>query len=86
MPQDRLEFVPLIHGLSEASSDATSSQLNRLPDSSTHLLSFNEPDGTRDSGGSNIEPEDAAKSYIEHIVPLREGNRKWKISHPSTTG
>ncbi|KAL1594359.1 hypothetical protein SLS60_010119 [Paraconiothyrium brasiliense] len=86
VPSTNLEFAPLIHGLDEASSDSISQQLSNLPDSSTHLLAFNEPDGTTESGGSSISPEDAAKSYIDHIVPFRSGKRKWKISHPSVTG
>lgn len=35
------------------------------------------------------EPDDAAKAYIEYVVPFRSGKsggREWKISHPSTTG
>jgi hypothetical protein len=76
----------LIHGLDEASSSSISSAINALPSSSTHLLSFNEPDGTTDSGGSSISPEDAARSYIDHIAPYQAGDRKWSISHPSTTG
>jgi hypothetical protein len=86
VPSDNLEFVPLIHGVDGAESPDTASALNRLPSSSTHLLTFNEPDGTTDSGGSSISPEDAARAYIDHIVPLRDGERKWAISHPSTTG
>lgn len=86
VPSDNLEFVPLIHGLDEAESSQISRQINSLPSSSTHLLSFNEPDGTTSSGGSSISPEDAAQSYIDHIVPYRDGDRKWNISHPSTTG
>ena len=81
-----IEFTPLIHGLDEASSEQISRQLSNLPSSSTHLLAFNEPDGSTESGGSSISPEDAARSYIDHIVPFREGDRKWKISHPSVTG
>ncbi|PVH95833.1 glycoside hydrolase family 128 protein [Periconia macrospinosa] len=86
VPSQNLEFVPLIHGVDGASDPQTARQIDSLPQSSTHLLSFNEPDGTTGSGGSAIEPDDAAKAYIEHIVPLRERGRKWKISHPSTTG
>ncbi|KAH7109612.1 glycosyl hydrolase catalytic core-domain-containing protein [Dendryphion nanum] len=88
IPQNSpLEFVPLIHGLDGARSSRTSEVINSLPSSSQHILSFNEPDGTTDSGGSSIKPEDAARAYIDHIVPYRNGNgRKWKISHPSTTG
>jgi hypothetical protein len=86
VPSNNLEFVPLIHGIDDARSSQTSSALNHLPSSSTHLLTFNEPDGTKDSGGSSISPEDAARAYIDHIVPYRDGDRKWSISHPSTTG
>ena len=80
------EFMPLMHGLTEAQSSQTSSAINSLPSSSQHLLSFNEPDGTASSGGSAISPEDAAKAYIKYIVPYQSGKRKWYISHPATTG
>ncbi|KAF2683719.1 glycoside hydrolase family 128 protein [Lentithecium fluviatile CBS 122367] len=88
VPSENLEFIPLIHGVDDAELSQTSSAINGLPSSSTHLLTFNEPDGTTDSGGSSISPEDAARAYIDHIVPLRDGDegRKWAISHPSTTG
>ncbi|TDZ38454.1 Alkali-sensitive linkage protein 1 [Colletotrichum spinosum] len=80
-------FVPLIHGVDDASDSQLASRLNALPDSSTRILAFNEPDGTTGSGGSSIEPDDAAKAYIEHIVPLRDADsRSWKISHPVVTG
>ncbi|RBR14183.1 hypothetical protein FVER53590_07687 [Fusarium verticillioides] len=81
-----LPFVPLIHGLDDASDSELESRLNGLPESSTHLLTFNEPDGETDTGGSAISAKDAARAYIEHIVPLRKANRKWSISHPSVTG
>ncbi|KAF2874036.1 glycosyl hydrolase catalytic core-domain-containing protein [Massariosphaeria phaeospora] len=86
IPSDDLEFIPLIHGIDGAEDQQTADAINRLPSSSRHILSFNEPDGTRDSGGSNIEPEDAARAYNDHIAPYRNGERKWLISHPSTTG
>ena len=83
---DSLPFIPLIHGLDDASDSELSNRLNGLPDSSTHLLTFNEPDGEKDTGGSSISPKDAAKAYIENIVPLRDAKREWSISHPSVTG
>lgn len=89
IPRNDLEFVPLIHGIDGAESSQTARVISSLPENSRHLLTFNEPDGTTDSGGSAIEPEDAARAYIEHIVPYREGkkgNREWLISHPSSTG
>jgi len=89
IPSDSLEFVPMIHGLDATSDSRTENVIRNLPPSSTHLLSFNEPDGTTSSGGSSISPEDAAKAYIDYVVPFRDGRsggRNWKISHPSTTG
>ncbi|KAL4727059.1 hypothetical protein ACLX1H_005959 [Fusarium chlamydosporum] len=81
-----LPFVPLIHGLDDASDSGLKDRLNNLPDSSTHLLTFNEPDGETDTGGSSISPKDAAKAYIKNVVPFRDAKRKWSISHPSVTG
>jgi hypothetical protein len=87
IPSSELEFAPLIHGIDGAEDSATKNAINSLPSSSQHLLSFNEPDGEKDTGGSSISPEDAAKAYIDHIAPYRSGNsRNWKISHPSVTG
>ncbi|ORY60751.1 glycosyl hydrolase catalytic core-domain-containing protein [Pseudomassariella vexata] len=84
---DSISFVPLIHGLDDASSDDLATNLDSLPVSSTHLLTFNEPDGTTGSGGSSISPKDAAQSYIDNVVPLRSGDgRTWNISHPVVTG
>lgn len=82
-----LPFVPLLHGLDDASSDDVMGVIADLPASSTHLLTFNEPDGTTSSGGSSISASDAAKAYINDIAPLRTGGpRTWNISHPSVTG
>ncbi|POS70661.1 hypothetical protein DHEL01_v210945 [Diaporthe helianthi] len=82
-----LKFVPLIHGVDDASSPDVQGAISSLPASSTHLLTFNEPDGTTSSGGSAISPSDAAQAYIDNIVPLRtSSSRSWKISHPSVTG
>ncbi|KAM0279714.1 hypothetical protein ACHAQH_004405 [Verticillium albo-atrum] len=87
---DSVAFLPLLHGLDAASDDELLSILGRLPASSTHLLTFNEPDHDIPSGGSDISPEDAAEAYLEYVVPLREGtsdsSRTWNISHPVVTG
>ncbi|KAK0383137.1 hypothetical protein NLU13_9050 [Sarocladium strictum] len=82
-------FFPLLHGIDAAEDSELHSILDRAPESSTHILTFNEPDHGTDDGGSDISPEDAAKAYIEYIVPLRkgkDGGRTWNISHPSVTG
>ncbi|KAF1844411.1 glycoside hydrolase family 128 protein [Cucurbitaria berberidis CBS 394.84] len=86
---DKLEFVPMIHGIDATQDSRTEAVIKDTPQSSTHLLSFNEPDGTKGSGGSTISAKDAAKAYIDYVVPFQEGKkggRKWKISHPVTTG
>ncbi|KAH7322651.1 glycosyl hydrolase catalytic core-domain-containing protein [Stachybotrys elegans] len=80
-------FVPMVHGLDDATGDELHERLDALPRSSTHLLTFNEPDGETHTGGSSVSPEDAAEAYIEHIVPLRDAeDRRWVISHPVVTG
>ncbi|TGJ84587.1 hypothetical protein E0Z10_g4176 [Xylaria hypoxylon] len=79
--ESRIEFVPALPGIDNL--DDNLDALNRVPSSSKHLFTFNEPDGSTDSGGSNISPDDAAKAYIEKIVPLRD---RFQISHPSVTG
>lgn len=80
-----LMFIPQIHGIDDIAANVA--QVNNLAANTTHLFTFNEPDGTTDSGGSSISPEDAAKTYIENILPLRKANGgRFLISHPATTG
>ncbi|CAN8097100.1 unnamed protein product [Discula destructiva] len=82
-----LPFLPLIHGLDDAASAAVMDTIANLPSTSTHILTFNEPDGTTSSGGSAIAPADAARAYLNDIAPLRSADaRNWSISHPATTG
>ncbi|KAI1845863.1 hypothetical protein JX265_011242 [Neoarthrinium moseri] len=78
---DTIEFVPTIHNNTKVDEDLES--LKSLPASSKHLFTFNEPDGTFETGGSDLTPQVAARVYIEKIVPLRN---RFQISHPSTTG
>ncbi|KAL2060393.1 hypothetical protein VTL71DRAFT_9788 [Oculimacula yallundae] len=80
-----LTFVPQIHGLENL--EANIAQAKTLPSSSTHLMTFNEPDGTTSSGGTSMSADDAAKAYIDSILPLRKANGgRFLISHPATTG
>ncbi|CAJ2508997.1 Uu.00g140230.m01.CDS01 [Anthostomella pinea] len=79
--ESSMEFVPALPGIDNLDNDIQA--LNNLPDSSKHLFTFNEPDGTTSSGGSSISPGDAAKAYIEQVVPLRH---RFQISHPAVTG
>uniref|UniRef100_A0A8H7MYP3 Asl1-like glycosyl hydrolase catalytic domain-containing protein n=1 Tax=Bionectria ochroleuca TaxID=29856 RepID=A0A8H7MYP3_BIOOC len=79
-------FIPLIHSLETLKENNIWSALDGLPSSSEYMLTFNEPDEAEENGGSYISPEDAAKAYIEDIVPHRNSSRSWQISHPVVTG
>ncbi|CAG9981120.1 unnamed protein product [Clonostachys byssicola] len=79
-------FIPLIHSLETLKENNIWSSLDGLPSSSEYMLTFNEPDEAEENGGSYISPEDAAKAYIEDIVPHRNSSRGWQISHPVVTG
>lgn len=35
-------------------------------------MTYNEPDGSSSTGGSNVAPEDAAKNWIAQVEPLRK--------------
>lgn len=76
-----IEFVPTLKSIANITTNLTA--LANLPASSTHLFTFNEPDGTIDTGGSDMSPVEAAQAYIQYVVPLRS---RYKISHPVTTG
>lgn len=85
-------FVPMIHGPnnSEDAVDRIHAFFDRsaaLGDNTmTHVLTFNEPDGDADSGGSDSSPHDAAEVYLETIAPLRDDPYNLKVSVPATTG
>lgn len=83
LPGDHaLEFVPMIHGTNNVDNDV--SAIKSL--SNVHsVLVFNEPDGSTESGGSDISPSDAAEAFINTISPLRD-NQGLKLSLPATTG
>lgn len=49
-----------------------------------YVLSYNEPDGTTATGGSNISPSAAAKTWIEQLEPLRKLGVR--VGAPAVTG
>ena len=50
----------------------------------THVLTFNEPDGTVATGGSAIPPSQAASIWIREVEPLRKMGIK--TGAPAVTG
>ncbi|EED20769.1 conserved hypothetical protein [Talaromyces stipitatus ATCC 10500] len=83
--QAEFEFVPMLWG--SANSSAFASEIRSQMTAGrniTHILTFNEPDGSASTGGSEISPADAASIWIKDIEPLR--NESIKIGAPSVTG
>lgn len=78
------DFVPMIHGASDVEKAVPSIQ--NMAKDITYVLTFNEPDGSTESGGSNVKPEEAAKIYLDTIAPLRKDPYNLKLSMPATTG
>ncbi|KAI8626551.1 glycoside hydrolase family 128 protein [Xylariaceae sp. FL1651] len=83
--QTNFEFVPMLWG----SIDDTSflDTVNNLIDGGrnvSHVLSFNEPDGPTQYGGSNILPSKAAQVWVDNIAPLSE--KGVKVGLPACTG
>jgi Glycosyl hydrolase catalytic core len=68
-----LQFVPMLWG-TPSSSGSFYNTVKSLKDGGmniTHVLGFNEPDGTSSQGGSNIAPDKAAALWIKEIEPLK---------------
>ena len=94
------QFAPMVHGASDAAAsvDTIKSILNgdagvsiANSDSEpgnriTHVLTFNEPDGDTNSGGSDSSPWNAAQVYLDTIAPLRQDPWNLKVGLPATTG
>lgn len=81
-------FVPMLWGAPASTSDTTfldgvTSMIN-AGKNITYVLSFNEPDGSTDTGGSNVSPDLAAQTWIREIEPLRKLGVK--CGAPAVTG
>ena len=86
--QAEFEFVPMLWGAPTSTSDNTFltgvKQLISDGTNISHVLTFNEPDGTASSGGSNVDPTTAATTWIREIEPLRKLGVK--TGAPAVTG
>lgn len=84
VPQDQLEFVPMLWGRTEGTKFLDS--VVRLIDGGlnvSHVLGFNEPDAAQ-YGGSGIDPRSAAQMWVDNIEPLAA--RGIKLGLPACTG
>lgn len=84
---DKLQFVPMLFGANDSSSDTTflddvQSQIKqgaKIP----YVLGFNEPDG-QGNGGSDVSADLAATTWIREIEPLKKLGVK--LGAPAVTG
>ena len=84
----KLEFVPMIWGAPTDNTDTgfldtVRSQIKGGANIS-YVLTFNEPDGSSDTGGSNVPADLAASTWIREVEPLRE--QGVKLGAPAVTG
>ncbi|KAI9055134.1 hypothetical protein LZ554_000098 [Drepanopeziza brunnea f. sp. 'monogermtubi'] len=81
--QEEFEFVPMLWSISNTFYD----EVKALIDGGrniTHVLGYNEPDGTAATGGSSIDPVSAATNWLEQMEPLRKLGVK--VGAPAVTG
>jgi hypothetical protein len=81
-------FVPMLWGAPPNVNDTTfldnvTAQITH-GSNITHIMGFNEPDGTAETGGSDIEPQSAAAYWLKQIQPLRKLGVK--LGAPAVTG
>jgi len=83
-----LNFVPMLWGAPASTTDTTFyDTVKGLIDSGhnvSYVLSFNEPDGTQATGGSNVPADLAAQTWIREIEPLKALGVK--LGAPAVTG
>lgn len=81
--QSQFEFVPMLW---TTSTTFLADVKNIIKDGRniSHVMTFNEPDGTAVTGGSNLDPSVAAASWISQVEPLRKLGIK--TGAPAVTG
>jgi hypothetical protein len=68
--QGEFEFVPMLWSNGTTFLSDIKAQIKGGRNIS-HVLTYNEPDGTSSTGGSDIAPADAARNWISQVEPLR---------------
>lgn len=88
LSSSKLQFVPMLWGAPSSTEDTTfldgvKAQIaagTPIPS----VLTFNEPDGSKKTGGSDVAPSLAASTWIREIEPLRKLGIK--VGAPAVTG
>ncbi|KAI9649742.1 hypothetical protein NHQ30_002323 [Ciborinia camelliae] len=81
--QEEFEFVPMLWGTSTTFLSDIKSLISGGRNV-THVLTYNEPDGSSATGGSQISPAAAAANWISQVAPLRQLGIK--VGAPAVTG
>lgn len=89
--QSDFEFVPMLWGApSDVNDKSFYNTIKTLIDERgvniTNILTFNEPDGPGEYGGSDIDPEVAAQVWVNNIIPLQEDYKALRVGLPACTG
>lgn len=81
------QFVPMLWGASNSTSDTSFSTTVQSQISSganvSYILTFNEPDGSTQTGGSDITADVAAETWIREVEPLKQ--KGVKLGAPAVT-
>lgn len=83
-----LQFVPMLFSAPSSTSDT--SFLDGIKElisngmNISYVLTFNEPDGTSSTGGSNVDPSLAATTWIREVEPLKKLGVR--LGAPAMTG
>jgi hypothetical protein len=81
--QEEFEFVPMLWSPSTTFLSSVQSMISGGRNIS-HILTYNEPDGTTSTGGSDLEPSAAASNWLSQVEPLRKLGVK--TGAPAVTG
>jgi hypothetical protein len=85
LSQEEFEFVPMLWGTTTGTTFLDEiADLIQSGRNITHVLGFNEPDGSSATGGSNLTPSAAAKLWVSNIEPL--ASQGVKLGLPACTG
>jgi hypothetical protein len=81
--QEEFEFVPMLWSPSTTFLSSVTSMIDGGRNI-THVLTYNEPDGSSSTGGSDVDPGTAATNWISQVEPLRKLGVK--LGAPAVTG
>lgn len=87
LSQSDFEYVPMLFSAPSSTNNTFLNSVTALISGGrniTHVLTYNEPDGTYVTGGSNVDPTAAAAAWIREIVPLQKMGIK--AGAPAVTG